>query len=274
MGAYDFITRPTNPVLVSLSVRRALEKRLLEFQSQDYRQTLDSRVTERTRDIAQTLAKIKSASIDTIMRLSRAAEYKDEDTGSHVERMSRYTAYVAERMRLPDSYVETMLYASSMHDIGKIGIPDRILLKPGKLTPEEWEVMKQHTVIGARILDGAEAEIVKLGGVIALSHHEKWNGTGYPFGFKGEDIPLSGRIAAIADVFDSLTSKRVYRADDFSPNETFRIIEQSVGVQFDPAVFAAFKAAWPDIIAEQERFSRLESSRREATNRQSLETIR
>jgi putative two-component system response regulator len=261
MGAYDFIIRPLNPVLVEISIRRALEKRLLEFQTRDYRQSLDSKVAERTRDLTQNLARIKSASVDTIIRLSRAAEYKDEDTGSHIERMSRYTAFVAERMGLSDAYVESILFAASMHDIGKIGIPDSILLKPGKLTAEEWEVMKQHTVMGAKILDGAEAEVVKMGSVIALSHHEKWNGSGYPFGFKGEDIPLSGRIAAIADVFDSLTSKRVYRADDFSPNETFRIIEQSVGIQFDPAVFSAFKAAWPDIVAEQERFRRLDSSR-------------
>ena len=275
LGAYDFVTRPLNPALVEICIRRALEKRRLEYQTGEYRQTLESKVAERTRDLTQNLAKIKSASVDTILRLSRAAEYKDEDTGSHIERMSRYTAFVAERMGLSDAYVESMLYASSMHDIGKIGIPDSILLKPGKLTAEEWEVMKQHTVMGAKILDGAEAEVVKLGSVIALSHHEKWNGTGYPFGFKGEDIPLSGRIAAIADVFDSLTSKRVYRVDDFAPGETFRIIEQSVGLQFDPAVFAAFKAAWPDILAEQERFRRLESCRvREPINRRPFEILR
>ncbi|PPD58765.1 HD domain-containing phosphohydrolase [Dehalogenimonas etheniformans] len=262
-GAYDFVTRPVNPVLLGLSIRRALETRRLESLAFDNKRSLESKVAERTRDLSQNLAKIKSASIDTIMRLSRAAEFKDEDTGSHIERMSRYTAIVADRMGLPDAYVESMLYASSMHDIGKIGIPDSILLKSGKLSSEEWEVMKRHTIIGAKILDGAEAEVVRLGGIIALSHHEKWNGTGYPFGFKGEDIPLSGRIAAIADVFDSLTSKRVYRADDFTADETFRIIEQSVGVQFDPAVFTAFKAAWPDIVSEQERFRRLDSSRRE-----------
>ncbi|APV44486.1 putative two-component system response regulator [Dehalogenimonas formicexedens] len=265
-GAYDFVTRPLNPVLLGFCLRRALETRRLEFMAAESKRSLDSKVAERTRELSQNLAKIKSASIDTIMRLSRAAEFKDEDTGSHIERMSRYTAIVADRMGLPDPYVESMLYASSMHDIGKIGIPDSILLKSGKLTPDEWEVMKRHTIIGAKILDGAEAEVVRLGGIIALSHHEKWNGTGYPFGFKGEDIPLSGRIAAIADVFDSLTSKRVYRTDDFTPEETFRIIEQSVGVQFDPTVFAAFKAAWPVIVAEQERFRRLESSRRETVD--------
>jgi putative two-component system response regulator len=263
LGAYDFVTLPINPVLLEMRTRRALEQRRLEFQTQEYRQTLESRVAERTRDLSQNLARIKSASIETIIRLSRSAEYKDEDTGSHIERVSRYTAFVAERMGLSDAFVESILYASSMHDIGKIGIPDRILLKAGKLTDEEWDVMKQHTIIGARILDGAEADVVKLGSVIALSHHEKWNGTGYPLGLKGQDIPLSGRITSIADVFDSLTSKRVYREDDFSPVETFRIIEQSVGIQFDPAVFAAFKAAWADIEAEHERFHRLDSCRRQ-----------
>ncbi len=262
-GAYDFVTKPLNLDLVVFSVRRALEARKLALEVRDSRQTLEKTVIERTRDLAQTLAKAKSASIDTIIRLSRAAECKDADTGRHIERMSRYTAFVAERMGLPDDYIETIMYAASMHDIGKIGIPDSILLKPGKLTDDEWDIMKQHTVIGARILDGAEAEAVKLGASIAISHHEKWNGTGYPFGFKGESIPLSGRIAAIADVFDSLTSKRAYRQEDFSPIETFKVIEQSVGVQFDPAVFAAFKAAWPDIVAEYERSFRLDSFRRQ-----------
>jgi putative two-component system response regulator len=271
-GAYDFVTKPLNLDLVVFAVRRALETRKLALEVRDNRQLMERTVTERTRDLAQTLAKAKSASIDTIIRLSRAAEYKDTDTGSHIERMSRYTAFVAERMGLPDAYCETMMYAASMHDIGKIGIPDSILLKPGKLTDAEWDIMKQHTIIGARILDGAEAEAVKLGASIAISHHEKWNGTGYPLGLKGENIPLSGRIAAIADVFDSLTSKRAYRKDDFSPNETFKVIEQSVGVQFDPAVFAAFKAAWPDIVAEQERFHRLDACRRqEISERQAAE---
>ena len=260
-GAYDYVTKPFNLEDVILTARRALAQRHLELEHRDCQQTLELRVSERTRDLTHALAKLKSASIDTIMRLSRAAEYKDEDTGSHIERMSHYAAFVAERMGLPDPYVESILYASAMHDIGKIGIPDSILLKPDRLTDAEWSVMKQHTVIGARILEGGEAEVIKLGAAIAISHHEKWNGTGYPFGLKGEDIPVSGRIAAIADVFDSLTSKRAYRRDDFSPNETFKIIEQSVGVQFDPSVFAAFKAAWPDILSEHERFRRIEASR-------------
>jgi len=268
LGAYDYITKPFHLEGVTLCIQRALEKRRLELANCDFQQTLELRVAERTRDLSQALAKIKSASVDTIIRLSRAAEYKDEDTGSHIQRMSRYTALIAERMGLADSYVESILYGAAMHDIGKIGIPDSILLKPGKLDDREWSIMKQHTIIGARILDGSESDIMKLGAVIAISHHEKWDGTGYPFGLKGEDIPLSGRIAAIADVFDSLTSKRVYRKDDFSPVETFKVIEQSIGRQFDPGVFAAFKAGWPDILAEQERFRRIDISRREETAHQ------
>ncbi|WP_353714707.1 HD domain-containing phosphohydrolase [Dehalogenimonas sp. 4OHTPN] len=261
LGAADYLVKPANLEETLLKTRRILDWRQLVMQHREYKTTLEQRVSERTRDLIQTVAKMKSAAVDTLVRLARAAEYKDEDTGSHIQRMSRYTALVAERMGLADDYVESLLYAATMHDIGKIGIPDSILLKPGKLTDEEWSVMKQHTVIGARILDGAEAEIVKLGAAIAISHHEKWNGSGYPFGFKGEEIPLPGRIAAIADVFDSLTSKRAYRKDDFTADETFKIIEQSVGVQFDPAVFAAFKAAWPDIRAEHQRFRTLEASR-------------
>ena len=272
LGAYDYVTKRFSLEGVVQSARRALEKRRLELTNREYQRTLELRVNERTKDLTQALARIKTASVDTIIRLSRAAEYKDEDTGSHIQRMSRYTAFVAERMGMSDTYVESILYAATMHDIGKIGIPDSILLKPGKLSDEEWSIMKQHTIIGARILDGAEAEVLKLGATIAISHHEKWNGTGYPFGLKGEDIPLSGRITAIADVFDSLTSKRAYRKDDFTPNETFKIIEQSVGMQFDPTVFAAFKAGWQDILAEHDGFRRLDACRRqEADDQQAVE---
>ncbi|MEN8613705.1 HD domain-containing phosphohydrolase [Dehalogenimonas sp. THU2] len=263
LGAYDYLTRPLNPGIVTFCAGRALEKRRLVLENRESKETLESKIAVRTREITQALVKLKSASIDTIMRLSRAAEFKDEDTGTHIQRMSRYTAYIAERMGLPDDYVETILYASTMHDIGKIGIPDNILLKPGKLDDEEWVIMKQHTVIGARILDGADAEVMRLGSAIAISHHEKWNGTGYPFGLKGEEIPLSGRIAAVADVFDSVTSKRGYRKTDFTPQEAFKLIEQNIGSQFDPAVFQAFKTAWPDIQDEQERCRRLETCRRQ-----------
>ncbi len=151
-------------------------------------------------------------------------------------------------MDLNDEMVETILYASPMHDIGKIGIPDRILLKPGKLSPGEWEIMKQHTIIGAQILEGSDAEFMKLAEVIALTHHEKWDGSGYPGGFRGSKIPLVGRITAITDVFDALTFKRPYK-EPFSLEKSFDIIKQSQGNHFDPEVVAAFFAVEDEILS-------------------------
>jgi len=260
LGAYDYVTKPFELESLALNVRHALEKRRLELDNREYQATFERRLIEKSKELAQSLAKIKSASLDTIIHLSQAAEYKNGDTGNHILRVSRYAAIIAERYGLPGPEVESILYASPMHDIGKIGIPDSILLKPGKLDDVEWSLMKKHTVIGAAILEGADSEVVKLGSTIAVSHHEKWNGTGYPFGLEGEDIPLAGRIVAVADVFDSLTSKRVYRKEFFTPNEAFNVIRQSVGRQFDPAVFEAFRTGWQDILSERERFRNMEKS--------------
>ncbi len=260
LGAYDYVTKPFDLDSLALNVRHALEKRRLELDNREYQATFERRVSEKSKDLAQSLAKIKSASLDTIIHLSQAAEYKNGDTGNHILRVSRYAAIIAERLGLPGPEVESILYASPMHDIGKIGIPDSILLKPGKLDDSEWALMKKHTVIGAAILESADSEVVKLGSTIAISHHEKWNGTGYPYGLKGKDIPLPGRIVAVADVFDSLTSKRVYRKEYFTPNEAMNVIRQSDGRQFDPAVFAAFKTGWQDILSERERFRNMEKS--------------
>jgi putative two-component system response regulator len=252
-GAYDYITKPFNLDEVVLSVGRALEKRRLELENRDYQQHLEQKVARRTKELRQAVQKIKLASLDTIFRLSRAAEYKDEDTGAHVKRMSRYSAAVARKMDLNDETVETILYASPMHDIGKIGIPDRILLKPGKLSPGEWEIMKQHTVIGAQILEGSDAEFIKLAEVIALTHHEKWDGSGYPGGFRGSKIPLVGRITAIADVFDALTSKRSYK-EPFSVEKSFSIIKESRGSHFDSEVVEAFFAVEDEILSIREEY--------------------
>ncbi len=247
-GAYDYITKPFNLDEVVLNVDRALEKRRLELENRDYQQHLEEKVARRTKELRRAIEKIKLASLDTIFRLSRAAEYKDEDTGVHIQRMSRYSAAVARKMGLNDETVETILYAAPMHDIGKIGIPDRILLKPGKLSPGEWEIMKQHTIIGAQILESSDAEFIKLAEVIALTHHEKWDGSGYPGGFRGSKIPLVGRITAVADVFDALTSRRPYK-EPFSLEKSFDIIKQSQGNHFDPKVADAFFAVEDEILS-------------------------
>jgi len=199
------------------------------------------------------LGRIKAAALDTIYRLSRASEYKDQDTGAHIKRVSCYSAAIARQMGLDENTVETILYAAAMHDLGKIGIPDLILMKPDKLDPLEWEIMKQHSVIGARILERSDAAFISLGEVIARFHHEKWDGSGYPEGLKGIEIPIAGRITAIADVFDALTSRRPYK-EPFSVEKAFAIIREGRGSHFDPDVVDAFFAIQDNVLTIQEQY--------------------
>jgi len=173
LGAVDYITKPISPPIVQARVRNHMSLKL----HQDH---LEDLVRERTAQLKRAFEKIKGASLGTIHRLSKAAEFKDEDTGAHVLRMSHYSSAIARKMGLNENIVESILYAAPMHDIGKIGTPDRILLKPGKLDSDEWEVMKEHTIIGAKILEGSDPGFIKLGEMIALTHHEKWDGRGYP----------------------------------------------------------------------------------------------
>ena len=247
-GAYDYLIKPFNLDEVALSTERALEKRTLQIENKAYQQHLEEMVAERSQELKQAIEKIKLASLDTIHRLAQAAEYRDEDTGAHTKRIGEYSANIARKMGLSDSEVENILYAAPMHDVGKIGIPDHILLKPGNLEPEEWEIIKEHTTIGAAILRGSDAEFIQLAEVIALTHHEKWDGSGYPKGLRGSGIPLAGRIVAMADVFDALTSKRPYK-DAYSIEESFQIIRKSSGAHFDPDVVDAFFGSERKIIA-------------------------
>jgi len=247
-GAYDYVTKPFNLDAVVLSLDRALDKRRLELEIKEYQQHLEQMVAERTDELKQAIEKIKLTSLDTIHRLAKAAEYRDEDTGAHIKRIGQYSATIARKMELSDSEVENMVYAAPMHDVGKIGIPDHILLKPGKLDPDEWEIMKKHATIGAEILRGSGAEFIRLAEVIALTHHEKWDGSGYPKGLRGSEIPLAGRIVAIADVFGALTSKRPYK-NAYSIEESFKIIRESTGAHFDPDVVEAFSRSEREITA-------------------------
>ena len=196
---------------------------------------------------------LKEAHLETIHRLSVAAEYRDEDTAMHLKRMSNYSALIARRMGLSDKEANLILYASPMHDVGKIGIPDDILFKQGRLTAEEFEIMKTHAEIGARILAGSKAEVIQMAERIAMSHHEKWNGSGYPNGLKGEDIPLVGRITAIADVFDALTTRRPYKPA-FPNEKAYSIIREEKGSHFDPHVVEVFFRNLGEIVAIQQRF--------------------
>ena len=198
-------------------------------------------------------AKLEKAHLDTIFRLSIAAEYKDENTAYHIRHMSSYAGVVAKNMELPEEQVQLIIHAAPMHDVGKIGIPDHILLKPSKLSLEEWTIMKNHTLIGGRILENADDDLIKAGQIIALSHHEKWDGSGYPGGMKGEYIPLMGRITAIADVFDALTSKRPYKPP-MSNEKAFGIIEDVNCSHFDPEVCRAFFDGIDEILFAQKQY--------------------
>lgn len=238
-GVDDFLTRPVDRLELTARLNSLSKVKAYNDHLATYKGELEAEVGRRTESLKQVIEKVKVASLDTIYRLSRAAEFKDEDTGAHVKRMSHYSTAIARKMGMSEELLECLLYASPMHDIGKIGIPDAILKKPGKLDDAEFAIMKTHTVIGASILKDGSADFMKMAEGITISHHEKWNGTGYPNGIKGQDIPLEGRIVAMADVFDALTSERPYKKP-FPPEKAFAIISEGKGTHFDPDVVDAF----------------------------------
>ena len=268
-GCDDFISKPVDKMELLARVRSLLKVKAYNDLLSNYRKELESEVAKRTEELKSALEKIKEASLETIYRLSMASEYRDEDTGAHIKRMSSYCAAIARRMGLAESVIENILYAAPMHDLGKIGIPDLILLKPGKLDPAEMEIMKQHTVIGAKILNGSDAEYIRLGETIALSHHEKFDGSGYPNGLKGNQIPIAGRIAAIADAFDALTSKRPYK-EPFSVEKSLAIIKEGRGSHFDPDVVDAFFAVEDEILAIKKQYDEDEQQALNISGRKAL----
>ncbi|MGI1945656.1 HD domain-containing phosphohydrolase [Shewanella glacialipiscicola] len=233
LGAVDYITKPVSAAVVKARVKTYLalydQKRLLEQQ-----------VKIRTQELEATRFEI-------IRRLGRAAEYKDNETGLHVVRMSHYARLLAIKLGLPDTFCDLIFNAAPMHDIGKIGTPDAVLKKPGKLNAEEWAIMQQHAVIGAEIIGEHDDPLLTMARRIALTHHEKWDGAGYPYGLVGEDIPLEGRIVAIADVFDALTSQRPYKPA-WTIEATMELLESEAGKHFDPKLVAEFKQILPQVV--------------------------
>jgi putative two-component system response regulator len=235
-GAKDFISKPFEIAEVLARVNNMLEVRLLSKELHNYNDMLEQRVKERT-------AELLESNLETIFTMTRAAEYKDEDTGAHVKRISYYSRALAKLLGQDEIFVDHIFIASPMHDIGKIGIPDHVLLKPGGFTPEEWQVMMTHAAIGAKILGDSKSQYLMMAAEIALNHHERWDGSGYPSGKIGEAIPLAARIMNICDIYDALRSKRPYKPA-FDHKKAMDIIIRGDGrtapQHFDPLIFTVF----------------------------------
>jgi putative two-component system response regulator len=246
LGAFGYLTKPFRPNELMINIVNALHRRRLEIENRAHREMLENAVENRTAALSDAVSRLQSSEKElrmhqeeTVRRLSSMAELRDLETGRHLERMSSYCALISERFDFDRERVELMRIASPMHDVGKIGIPDNILLKPATLSPEEREIMQRHTEIGYRILSGSEAELLTLAAILAWTHHERFDGSGYPRGIRSDKIPLEGRIAAVADVFDALTTDRIYRPA-FGLEQAIEMMREQRGAHFDPDVLDCF----------------------------------
>ena len=246
LGAVDYISKPVSPAIVRARVRTHL-------QLYNQNRYLIETVKQRTQELEETRLQI-------IRRLGRAAEFKDDDTGYHVIRMSHYARLLALAIGMTEYRADLLFNAAPMHDVGKIGLPDHILQKPGPLTPEEWVIVKRHPTIGASIIGRHNNELLEMARIISLTHHEKWDGSGYPRGLKGEEIPLIGRIVAVADVFDALVSERPYK-HAWPVEEAIAYLQRETGQHFDPALVPKFIELLPQMRTIMSQYSELAGKR-------------
>jgi putative two-component system response regulator len=256
-GANDFIAKPVEETEFRIRAASLLKLKDAQDSLKGYQAHLEELVRQRTASLRAALEQMADAQrlaylsqLDTVERLAIVAEYKDRVTAQHIERMSRYCAILARGLKLPPGEVELIQHASRMHDLGKIAVPDVILGKPSGLDGREWEVMREHATIGGTILANSSSELLQAGRVIALSHHERWDGTGYPAGLAGDQIPLWGRICAVADTFDAVTSERSYKPA-YSSDVAIAILREGRGTQFDPKVVDVFFDCLDEILAVQ-----------------------
>jgi putative two-component system response regulator len=258
MGINHFLSKPFEKETILAVLDRVLHYKKLEEIERDYTHQLEREVAIKTRDLNESLQTISDLSDEIVLRLTSAAEYRDSDTGAHISRMAAYVDVFARAMGLDERFMEELRFAAPLHDIGKIGIPDSILLKHGTLSDDEWNIMKGHTAIGARILRGSRFASLNTASSVALTHHERWDGSGYPGGLRGDGIPLEGRIIAVCDVYDALRSRRPYKEPITHGEACRRIIEgdeRTPPGHFDPTVLTAFRTAAGEM---EEMFDRME----------------
>ncbi|MBF0109978.1 MAG: two-component system response regulator [Magnetococcales bacterium] len=246
LGAADYLIKPISPPVVLARVRTHLS-------IHDQKKLLANQVAVRTAQLQIRNMELEEMQREVIRQLGRASEYRDNETGLHVVRMSHYVRSLALKSGLSEPEADQLMQSAPMHDLGKIGIPDHILLKQGKLTDEEFDLIKSHAQIGYEIIGPQKSELLNRGRLIALTHHEKWNGSGYPRGLKGEEIPLAGRLAALGDVFDALTSVRPYKKA-WTVDDALGLIEKEAGTHFDPRLAQIFTSLRPELVGIMERF--------------------
>jgi len=251
LGANEYLTKPFDLIDFRLRVKNAIQIGAYQNMLKDNKEVLESQVRDRTKELQAVYDELKESEKDIISILGKTAEYRDNETSSHTLRVGEMSAFVAKKLGWDDEQIELMRLAAPMHDMGKVGIPDNILLKPGKLTDEEFVIMKEHATIGHTILSQKTTPLLKLAAEIALTHHEKYNGFGYPNGLSGDEIPLSGAIVAVVDVFDALLSKRPYKKA-FTLEKTVEILKNDSRTHFNPEIIELFLANLDEIVAIRE----------------------